>query len=85
MAINDIFLCCELMELTEGERLQLSDRMDFFYVLKGECWIEYEVTRTLQAEATAQELTREEVEEQRDLQTVSKLGRRLSKILIDPY
>lgn len=73
------------MELTEGERLQLTDRMDFFYVLKGECWVEYEVTRTLQAETTAQELTREEVVEQRDLQTVSKLGRRLSKMLLDPY
>ena len=37
MAINDIFQCSELVELPEGERLQLSDRMDFFYVLKGEC------------------------------------------------
>ena len=65
--------------------MQLGERMDFFYVLKGECTVEYEVVRRLESEGTAQELTQVELEEQRDLQTVNNLGRRLSKMLIAPY
>ena len=50
MAICDIFKECELLELTlydNGDTYEIKDniQMDFFYLLKGECSLVFEVNK----------------------------------------
>jgi hypothetical protein len=62
-------------------------KMDFFYVLKGVCSLEFEVRRIIdnREQDFYKMLTEEELEMKRDTERVQELPRRLSSILIDPY
>jgi hypothetical protein len=61
--------------------------MDFFYVLKGVCSLEFEVRRIIdnREQECYKMLTEEEIEMKKDIDMVQKLPRRLSSVLIHPY
>ena len=97
MSISQIFHKCEVVELNSNgnSTIEIEDdhKMDFYYLLKGLCVIEYEVDRRYDSNAAnldkqqqdSYNLTQEDVETQKDIQSVQKLGKRLSVLLLKPY
>ena len=72
------------------ETFEISDdnKMDFFYLIKGQCKLEFEVQRYYNPndnENNQIEMTEEEIESKKDIQSIQKLGKRLSTLLIKPY
>ena len=75
MAVTDIFNSCELVELTDSMAFDIQDyhKMDFLYLIKGNCTVEFEVKRIFDRNAdneTVSELTNEEIESKNDLEAV---------------
>jgi hypothetical protein len=62
-------------------------KIDFFYVLKGVCSLEFEVKRIIdnREQDCYKMLTEEEIERKKDSDLVQLLPRRLSSVLIHPY
>ncbi len=92
MSIKQIFYKSELIEIANGETYQIEDdhKLDFFYLVKGECSLEFEVARTYESSSEAanqvfKELSPEEIASQNDVKLVQQLSKRLSKLLVQPY
>lgn len=68
MSIKQIFHKSELLEIAKGERYQIKDdhKLDFFFLVKGECKLQFEVNRTYERSSEAankvfKELSTEEI------------------------
>lgn len=92
MSLKQIYYKSELIEIANGETYQIEDdhKLDFFYLVKGECSLEFEVTRTYESSSEAankvfKELSPEEIASQNDVKLVQQLSKRLSKLLVQPY
>jgi hypothetical protein len=78
-----------LIEIAKGERHRIEDdhKLDFFFLVKGECVLEFEVSRTYERSSeseskTFKELSPEEIASQNDVKLVQQLPKRLSKLLV---
>ena len=77
MSIKQIFHKSELLEIAKGERYPIEDdhKLDFFFLVKGECTLEFEVNRTYESSSEAankvfKELSTEEIASQNDVKLV---------------
>ena len=77
MSLRQIFHKCELIEIQKGEGYQIEDdhKLDFFYLVKGECSLEFEVRRTYDSSNEAankifKDLSPEEIASQNDVKLV---------------
>ncbi len=72
---QQLFQDCQLVELQQTETVQIEDedKLDFWYLLKGECSLVFEVRRIIDNRENAnvyKELTQEEVEAKKDIASV---------------
>ena len=76
MAVGEIFNQCQVIELTPSNpKYIIRDevKLEFFYLIKGRCKIDFEVKRMFDSKSsneTVQELTREEIESKQDISSV---------------
>ena len=78
MSLKQMFHKSELLEINKGERYQIEDdhKLDFFFLVKGECKLEFEVIRTFESSSDEvankifKKLSPEELASQNDVKLV---------------